>query len=294
MLTETPPRDTLGCSLSHLAQDRELFGGGMSIYRKVSRHSGVSRVETPPSDRGILVGVSLGPGHRRRIYRHLHALDCDFGRDSIYVRRFDEVYRADMETPFDFLLMEIGFDALDRAPRDEATGRADGIGDIQGGQDVILAHLAQALLPALERPQEACPLFVDQLALTIQTHLMCRYGGMRPAPPPRNRKLSRAQETLAKDMLCASLNGDILIGDIATACLLSRSHFIRAFRETTGSTPYQWLLTQRIRRARELLQVSALPLSDIAADCGFADQSHFTRVFSRMVGAPPAAWRRQQ
>lgn len=294
MLTTVPPRDDLGCSLSHLTQDRQLSGGGMSIYRKVSRHNGISRVETPPSDRGILVGVSLGQGHRRRIHRHLHALNCDFGRDSIYIRHFDETYRADMETPFDFLLLEIGFDVLDRAPHDEESGRARHIADVQGGDDAVLPHLARALLPALERPQDTCPLFVDQMALAIQTHLMCRYGGARLVSPPRDRKLSRAQEARAKELLCASLNGDVLIGDIAAACFLSRSHFIRAFRETTGSTPYQWLLAQRITRARELLRASKLPLADIAATCGFADQSHFTRVFSRMVGTSPAAWRRQQ
>lgn len=294
MLTTTLPRDSLGCSLTHLAQDRQISAGGMSIYRKVSLHNGVSRVETPPSDRGVLLGICLGKGHRRRIHGHLHALNCEFQPDSIYLRPFGEIYRADMETPFDFLLMEIGHDALDRAVNDEASGRAAGMDVVQAGVDPVLPHLARALLPALERPQEACPLFLDHAALAIQTHLMARYGGVRVDTPTRRRTLSRMQEARAKEMLCASMGSDIRIGDIAAACFLSRSHFIRAFRETTGTTPYQWLLAQRIIRARELLRSAGLPLADIAAICGFADQSHFTRVFSRIVGTPPAAWRRQQ
>ncbi|MEF3129654.1 AraC family transcriptional regulator [Rhizobium leguminosarum] len=67
---------------------------------------------------------------------------------------------------------------------------------------------------------------------------------------------------------------------------------IRAFRETTGMTPYQWVLRERIDRARNLLRTSKTPLAEVAIACGFADQSHFTRVFAGIVGTTPGNWRR--
>jgi AraC family transcriptional regulator len=60
----------------------------------------------------------------------------------------------------------------------------------------------------------------------------------------------------------------------------------------TGLAPHQWLVQQRIAKAKDLLTRSSQSLADIASDCGFSDQSHFTRVFLRAVGATPAEWRR--
>jgi AraC-like DNA-binding protein len=57
-------------------------------------------------------------------------------------------------------------------------------------------------------------------------------------------------------------------------------------------SPHQWLLKCRVDLAKDLLSNRKLLLSDIALACGFADQSHFTRVFARMTGASPGAWRR--
>ncbi len=78
----------------------------------------------------------------------------------------------------------------------------------------------------------------------------------------------------------------------AAACGLPLGRFARAFRETVGMPPYRWLRGFRVERAKELLLASKLALAQIAYDCGFADQSHFTRVFTQVVGTTPGAWRR--
>jgi AraC family transcriptional regulator len=69
-------------------------------------------------------------------------------------------------------------------------------------------------------------------------------------------------------------------------------HFARAFAINVGRPPHQWLLDQRVNLARQLLGHSELSISEIAVRCGFADQSHFTRVFSAKVGLTPGRWRR--
>jgi AraC-like DNA-binding protein len=93
-------------------------------------------------------------------------------------------------------------------------------------------------------------------------------------------------------MLLANLNGKIGLGELARACGLSRSHFAREFKTTTGMPPLQWLLTQRIERAKNLLLNPSVPIDLIAHQCGFTDQSHFTRSFSKAVGVTPGSWRR--
>jgi transcriptional regulator GlxA family with amidase domain len=73
---------------------------------------------------------------------------------------------------------------------------------------------------------------------------------------------------------------------------LSVRHFARAFRVSTGFPPHCWLPEHRVDHAKGLLSTKALSLTDVAALCGFADQSHFSRVFTAIAGLSPAAWRR--
>lgn len=289
--TASAARDSLGCTMSHLADDQYLAVPGVQIYRKTSHATGASRVETPASERGLLLGTALGTGHRRMIFRARRAQSCEFGQNTIYLRSFADDYRADIETPFDFLLMELAPGGFHDEPAECERRVREGLADLQGVRDPVLAHLTHALLPALARPSEAGALFVDQVSQAIRTHILMSYGGEARPVEARRPRLSPVQERRAKELIAQSLTGDILIADIATACGLSRSHFIRAFGQTTGVTPYRWLLEQRIARAK-LLLATPQPLAEIATSCGFADQSHFTRVFSRLAGMPPAAWRR--
>lgn len=78
---------------------------------------------------------------------------------------------------------------------------------------------------------------------------------------------------------------------MASACGLSRSYFVKAFYQTTGLPPHRWLIVQRVERAKEWMRNSGLPLSMIADACGFTDQSHFSRTFTRLTGVSPRRWR---
>ena len=114
-----------------------------------------------------------------------------------------------------------------------------------------------------------------------------------PAPLPALRvALSPWQERRAKQLLLEQMSASPLIADIARACSLSRSHFSRAFKKTTGCSPRDWLLQARLQRAQCLLADSTVAIAQVGLDCGFADQSHFTRVFTRCIGTTPFAWRR--
>jgi AraC family transcriptional regulator len=104
--------------------------------------------------------------------------------------------------------------------------------------------------------------------------------------------LAPGQEKRAKEILRANLQGNVPLKEVAQQWGLSVAHFSRAFRCTLGMAPHRWLIEQRIALSKQKLRDDRLLLFDVAAECGFTDQSHFTRFFSRIVGVSPGAWRR--
>ena len=110
----------------------------------------------------------------------------------------------------------------------------------------------------------------------------CRHGGLAPWQAKHIR-------SFIEDKLDASIR----ISDLAGVVRLSTSYFFRAFRQTFGESPRAYIMQRRIRRAQELMLTSRLPLSQVALECGMCDQACFCRVFRRIVGINPNAWRRQ-
>lgn len=108
------------------------------------------------------------------------------------------------------------------------------------------------------------------------------------------RGLARWQLDLTCSLVLDDLTADIPVAELASRCGLSRSHFARAFKASMGLPPHRWLIRHRIERCEELLAVSSESIAEIALHCGFADQSHLTRVFHAVTGMSPAAWRRRR
>ena len=91
-------------------------------------------------------------------------------------------------------------------------------------------------------------------------------------------------------MIAANLDG-VPVKELARECRLSTAHFSCAFSRSVGVAPHRWLMKRRIEVAKEMLR-DGLSTSDVAAACGFCDQSHLTRAFTGMVGVSPRAWSR--
>lgn len=94
--------------------------------------------------------------------------------------------------------------------------------------------------------------------------------------------------------IAANLGGDTSLHRLAERAGLSPYHFAIAFRQSTGLPPHQYVLHQRVERAKELLTNPQLSLAEIGYAAGFASQAHFTTVFRRLVGSTPAAYRKDQ
>jgi len=99
------------------------------------------------------------------------------------------------------------------------------------------------------------------------------------------------RESLAKQLILERLGETVEVTELARACALSRSHFSRAFKCSTGLSPQDWIRHQRIARAKQLIQNTDLSLTQISLECGFCDQAHFCHIFTRSEGINPFAWR---
>lgn len=129
--------------------------------------------------------------------------------------------------------------------------------------------------PAVER---------DDLVVVFSSLL----GGLvaeRPHTKPSKAALVRVREYLDECPV-----GDLTLSDLATLADLSPSHLSRSFRRAFGIPPHAYLVQARVHRARDLLR-RGMPIVEVAAVAGFADQAHLTRHFRRLVGVTPGTYR---
>lgn len=255
---------------------------------------GLTDVSTPiPPEKAFIISVHLRdlPFHELRL-RDAVVHTGFHPNGGVNVFDLEDNPRFFFPSPFYCLHFYIRRATLDALADEQGARRIDTLSWPHGGIDDTVSHLGSALLPALNNPDNAGGLFLDHVALALNLHFAYAYGGMRSAVKVSRGGLAPWQERRCKELMESRLGEQISLRELADECRLSISHFAAAFRQTTGESPHRWLMKRRVETAKEMLLSSGLPLSAIALDCGFADQSHLTRVFTVMVGAPPGVWRR--
>ena len=96
------------------------------------------------------------------------------------------------------------------------------------------------------------------------------------------------------DYIEAHLAEDISLGELANHVKLSQSHFSHLFRQSTGKSPYKFLIQQRVERAKELLLKQDMAIADVAISVGFYDQSHLSRHMKKLLKLSPRQLRQQK
>jgi AraC family transcriptional regulator len=243
----------------------------------------------------FLIGLHLRDFPNREYWeggRRASVYDVRAGESCLHDLK--RVPTALFDKPYHSLVFYLPRAALD-AIADEAN--APRIRDLSyqpgaGVNDVTISGLGSLLLPALNHPDQANQLFVDHVLLAVGVHVAQTYGGMRPMSRSARGGLAPWQERRAKQILHANIKSGVALKEVARKCGISVGHFSHAFRRTLGVAPHKWLTEQRVVLSKEKLRNDGLSLSDAAAECGFSDQSHLTRVFRQAVGVSPGAWRR--
>lgn len=158
-----------------------------------------------------------------------------------------------------------------------------------GIDDPQLSALLTTLAREIESPAEYSSLLADRLIDALILHVL---RGAHPARKlERAGRLSAATLARVRARIEDCLAFPVAVMDLAIEAKLSPFHFSRAFKRTTGQSPHRYLTERRIERAKSLLQFGDLPISRIALESGFTSQQHFTGMFRRFTGAPPAAYR---
>jgi AraC family transcriptional regulator len=248
-----------------------------------------------PYDDAYLVQLRLRECRRCEYFsegRHVEAVDRRAGVIQFHDLRRDPA--VDLQDPFQVMHLLLPRRVLNGIAEEAGASLIDDlrVQPTDSFRDDVLGSLFLSMRPALANPREANAIFVDHVALAMSAHVAQIYGGLGATRRPPRGGLAPWQERRARELLDANLDGEIPLLLLATECGLSVRHFTRAFRQSIGVPPHRYLLKRRVRRAQELLMNPDLSLLDIALACGFADQSHFTRVFSASVSMSPGMWRR--
>lgn len=180
-----------------------------------------------------------------------------------------------------------------------AMARQDGLAEVDelpneaglGTTDPSLAGLGLSLEHAFDMPDLVAALFIDHVTSAMAARLARVYGAGTRRAPRATAPLSAAHERMVKEILAAHLSGNISMTELADACGMPVSEFRRAFLRKTGTTPHQWLMLQRIKRARALLRDTQLPLAEVAQFSAFADLRQMQRIFAVACGTTPESCR---
>jgi AraC family transcriptional regulator len=160
------------------------------------------------------------------------------------------------------------------------------------GTDAVCERLVGALAEEAKTP--AYPLqelIIESIANALAYRLVTRFadGAVQAVGARGALKLRAFREV--KAYIEQHIDERLSLGELARVAGVSRFHFARQFRLRTGESPMGFLLRTRIERGKSLLRESAASIGDVAAALGFADQSHFTRTFKRLVGVPPREYK---
>jgi AraC family transcriptional regulator len=163
--------------------------------------------------------------------------------------------------------------------------------EIYKKEDSLIQHIGLALLAEAESETPSGRLYAESLIQTLTLHLLKNYSTANLKPENLHGGLSGYKLRRVQAFINANLEDDLSLGEIAAAADLSQFHFARAFRTSTGLTPQQYLMQQRIERAKELLAKDDTPIIEISLQTGFKNQSHFTTLFRKYTKFTPKLWR---
>ncbi len=162
--------------------------------------------------------------------------------------------------------------------------------DTQRESDPIVEHLGLELIRNAANGAPIDRLYSETIANTLAVHLLKNYS------TAIERRLSKGGLTgyrlkQVTDYINDNLDQDLTLAELAAVSGLSRFHFSRAFRNSTGLTPQKYLMAKRVERAKQLLASSDIPIVEVSLMTGFKNQSHFTSLFRRFTSLTPRNWR---
>ena len=153
--------------------------------------------------------------------------------------------------------------------------------------DPLIQQIGLALKAELEIDGLSNRLYAESMANSLAVHLLRRYSTQKPEIRVYSGSLPSHKLQQVIDYIQAHLAEDVSLEAIATEISMSQYYFARLFKQSTGYSPYQYLIKCRIERAQELMMQAQQSIANVALQVGFTSQSQFGRHFKRITGVTP-------
>lgn len=158
-------------------------------------------------------------------------------------------------------------------------------------QDQLIYQIGLALQAELLSQGSSSRLYAETMANALAVHLLRHYSTQGYRTIGCYGGLPQHKLRLVTDYINDYLECELSLNELAAIAQLSQYHFCRVFKQATGLKPHQYLVQQRVERAKQLLKQGEMSIAEVAIACGFTHQSHLHRHFKRLTGVTPKTWR---
>jgi AraC family transcriptional regulator len=201
--------------------------------------------------------------------------------------------RWDIPGDVDVIQLYLPHTTLERVAREAAASVPGDLLERTGHPDPVTSGLLLSAADVLEGNATLDALFRQQLMDLLATRLLAAHIGAPTTSEPITGGLSPHALRRALERLRSGSDGDVSLAALASDAGLSRFHFCRAFKESTGLSPHAWLRQQRLDQAMNMLRETNASIESVAAELGYASQTAFTAAFKKLTGETPSDWRRR-
>ena len=254
------------------------------------KHDPLHDVVEPMSDHVIMAYNGTVQHAERRSGRSV--AKGTFCRGAVIIIPEGSSSRWDIPKPVDVVQLYLPTTTLERVARETNTATAVDLLERTGHPDPVTSRLLLSAPDGLEGNSALDTLFRHQLIDLLATRLLAVHTASPTTFEPATGGLSPKVLLRAIERLRSDSDADVSLAALASDAGLSRSHFCRAFKESTGLSPHAWLRQYRLEQAMNMLRDTDTSIVSVAAELGYASQTAFAAAFRRLTGETPSDWRR--
>jgi AraC family transcriptional regulator len=201
--------------------------------------------------------------------------------------------RWDIPKPVDVVQLYLPHTMLKRVARETDTATPTDLLERTAHPDPITSRLLLTAADAIEGNSALDTLFRHQLTDLLATRLLAAHSGSPTTFQPTMGGLSPKVLLRAIERLRSDSDADVSLAALASEAGLSRFHFCRAFKESTGLSPHAWLRQYRLEQAMNMLRDTDASVVSVAAELGYSTQTAFAAAFRKLTGETPSDWRKR-